>query len=240
MGQLNVPVNLDDQKSLKSISKTQLVEVIKRLNKELDALMVKPSPSLGPDTQAQTTLKWNDEQLQAFLQSQDAVFSSFQFNKQDKQPTIKEDAPYSGMYEKIQFDSRKPGVITHVFVHEGESSKPGSKTILKLDSNPPKFHGNANEDVDDCLNKVKINLDIAQIPQNKYFDYLTNYCVGKAGTFMRRLRESYELKILPLTWSAFRESFIKRYKPFDHTRRIRNQLIRFRQGNDFNTYVDNF
>ena len=52
---LNLPVNLDDQKSLKSISKTQLVEVIKRLNKELDALKVKPSPSLGSDTQAQTT-----------------------------------------------------------------------------------------------------------------------------------------------------------------------------------------
>jgi hypothetical protein len=57
---------------------------------------------------------------------------------------------------------------------------------------------------------------------------------------MRRLRESYELKILPLTWSAFHESFIKRYKPFDHTRGNRNQLIQLRQGNDFNTYVDNF
>jgi hypothetical protein len=45
-----------------------------------------------------------------------------------------------------------------------------------------KFHGNMNEDVDDWLNKVKINLDIAQIPSDKYFDYLTNYCVGKAGT----------------------------------------------------------
>jgi hypothetical protein len=51
-----------------------------------------------------------------------------------------------------------------MFEHEGESSKPCSKTFLKLDSNTPKFHGNANEDVDDWLFKVKINLDIAQIP----------------------------------------------------------------------------
>ncbi len=57
---------------------------------------------------------------------------------------------------------------------------------------------------------------------------------------MRRLRESYENKFTPLTWLTFRESFIKRYKPFDHVRRIRNQLIQLRQGNDFNSYVDNF
>jgi hypothetical protein len=57
---------------------------------------------------------------------------------------------------------------------------------------------------------------------------------------MRRLRVSYELKFLPHTWSAFRVSFIKCYIPFDHTRRIRNQHIQLRQGNDFNTNVDNF
>jgi hypothetical protein len=32
-----------------------------------------------------------------------------------------------------------------------------------------------NEDVDDWLYKVKINLGIAQIPSDKYFDYLTNF-----------------------------------------------------------------
>jgi hypothetical protein len=56
------------------------------------------------------------------------------------------------------------------------------KTILKLDPNTPKFHGNVNDDVDDQLLNIKINLDIAQIPAVTYIDYLTNYCVGKAGT----------------------------------------------------------
>jgi hypothetical protein len=43
-----------------------------------------------------------------------------------------------------------------------------------------------------------------------------------------------------MTWQMFRDSFIKRYRPFDHIRRIRNQLIQLRQGNDFSSFVDNF
>ena len=66
------------------------------------------------------------------------------------------------MYEKMEYDSRKPGVITHVFDHDSGEDKQSQKTILKLDPNTSKFHGNVNEDVDDWLHKVKINLDIAQ------------------------------------------------------------------------------
>jgi hypothetical protein len=65
------------------------------------------------------------------------------------------------------------------------------KKFLKLDPNTPKFHGNHNEDVDDWLYKIKINLIIASIPEDRYLDFLTNYCISKAGTYLRRLRESY-------------------------------------------------
>jgi hypothetical protein len=99
--------------------------------------------------------------------------------KEKKKPELKDSSSLSNMYERMEYDSRKPGVITHVYDHDSGKDKLSPKTILKLDPNTPKFHGNVNEE-------VKINLDIAQIPADKYFDYLTNYCVGKAGTFMRR------------------------------------------------------
>ncbi len=57
--------------------------------------------------------------------------------------------------------------------------------------------------------------------------------MGKAGVFMRRLRESSDHKYYKLTWNAFCDAFLQRYKPFDHIRRVRNQLINLRQGNDF-------
>jgi len=92
------------------------------------------------------------------------------------------------------------------FSQDKEIPIPRENKILKLDTNTPKFHGNVNEDLDDWLFKVKINLDIAQIPSHKYFNYLTNYCVGKAGTFMRRLGESFEQKFTVLTWSINSEN----------------------------------
>jgi len=153
------------------------------------------------------------------MRSQNDVNNSFKFNDNTQENKNKSD-----FSEKIQFNSRQPGVVTHVITHEAENHRPPDKKILKLDPNTPKFHGNVNEDVDDWLYKVKINLDIAQIPFDKNFDYLTNYCVGKAGIFMRRLRESYKSRFSRMTWRMFRDSFIKRYRPFDHIRRIRNQL----------------
>ena len=112
--------------------------------------------------------------------------------------------------------------------------------ILKLDPNTPKFYGNQNEDVDDWLYKIKINLEIALIPEDKYLDFITNYCLSKAGVFLRRIRESYSAKFKKLTWNELRENFIKRYRPIDHVRRIRNQLMSVKHTNSFNEYVDNF
>jgi hypothetical protein len=45
------------------------------------------------------------------------------------------------------------------------------KKILKLDPNTSKFHGNHNEDVDDWLNKIKINLNIASRGSLSRFSY---------------------------------------------------------------------
>ncbi len=57
---------------------------------------------------------------------------------------------------------------------------------------------------------------------------------------MRRLRESSGHKYFELTCNAFCDAFLQRYKPFDRIRRVINQLINLRQGNDFSAYVDNF
>jgi hypothetical protein len=74
-----------------------------------------------------------------------------------------------------------------------------------LDSNTPKFHGNANEDVDDWLYKIQINFRLASLPEKFYVDYLTNYRLGRAGIFLRRLRDSYKKKFENL--SLQKESF---------------------------------
>ena len=113
------------------------------------------------------------------MRSQNEVNNSFKFNENTQENKNK-----SAFSEKIQFNSRQPEVVTHEITHESENDRPPDKKILMLDSNTPKFHGIMNEDVDDWLYKVKINLDISQIPYDKFFDYLTNYCVGKAGIFM--------------------------------------------------------
>jgi hypothetical protein len=101
----------------------------------------------------------------------------------------------SSEFKKLeQLDTANQPLFTNNFNKKIDFSENEKPKIFKLDPNTPKFHGNSNEDVEDWLCKVKINLDIAQIPSDKYYDYLTNYCVGKAGVFMRRLRESSDHK----------------------------------------------
>jgi hypothetical protein len=257
----NIPININDKDLIKKITKNQLVEIIKKLSKDIESLKVKPlptietqedkppNPNLDPaklsdpskpsDSSTSSDLfkpvAWDTHQIEAFMRSQNEVNNSFEFNENSQENTNK-----SAFSEKNPLNSRQAGVLTQVITHEFDNYRPPDKKILKLDPNTPKFHGNVNEDVDDWLYKVKINLEITQIPADKYFDYLTNYCVGKAGIFMRRLRESYESKFSRMTWQMFKDSFIKRYRPFDHIRRIRNQLIQLRQGNDFSSFVVNF
>ena len=97
-----------------------------------------------------------------------------------------------------------------------------------------------NEDIDDWLYKIRINLDIASIPELRYLDFITNYCISKAGIFLRRLRESHENKDEVLTWAKFKTAMITRYRPVDHSRRIRNQLMTLKQTGKYNDYVDTF
>ncbi len=106
--------------------------------------------------------------------------------------------------------------------------------------NTPKFDGNHNEDVDDWLYKIKKNLNIASIPEDRYLDFLTNYCISKAGIYLRRLRESYTEQRKIRTWNELRANFIKRYRPVDHIRRVRNQLMSLKQNNSVQDYIDNF
>ena len=102
---------------------------------------------------------------------------------------------------------------------------PIQEKVFKIDTNSPKFHGNLNEDKDDWLYKIRINLDIASIPELRYLEFITNYCISKAGIFLRRLRESHENKDEVLTWAKFKTAMITRYRPVDNSRRIRNQLM---------------
>jgi len=211
----NIPINIDDKDFIKKITKSQLFEIIKNLSKDIVSLKVKPLPTIEtqedkppnsnldpsklsdpskPSDSSKSSdlfkpIAWDTNQIEAFMRSQNDVNNSFKFNENSQENINK-----SAFSEKNPFNSRQAGVLTQVITHESENYRPPDKKILKLDPNTPKFHGNVNEDVDDWLYKVKINLEIAQIPADKYFDYLTNYCVGKAGIFMRRLRESYESK----------------------------------------------
>ena len=111
---------------------------------------------------------------------------------------------------------------------------------LKLDPNTPKFHGNPNEDVDDWLYKIRINLDVANIPEERFLDLIINFVLGKAGVFVRRLRESFAERRQRLFWQDFKDAMTKRYRPIDHARKIRNQLIHLKQTSSFNEYVDHF
>ena len=245
---ISIPVDLDDPKLQEKLTKTQLYSVIKNLNNQLVELTNKfnnktpdiegivenvikklDSQKFVKETndilQPVSGLPWTMEQIESFMQPSVALE-----NKNEKivsGSNIKEDG-------KILCSGNVP--------HTSHSipSPPSAQRVLKMDPNTPKFHGNVNEDVDDWLYKVKINLDIAAIPAHLYCDFITNYCVGKAGVFLRRLREHYSSQFQKLTWSELHAAFIKRYRPIDHTRRIRNQLMQMRQGNDFHAYVDQF
>jgi wobble nucleotide-excising tRNase len=42
----NIPINFDDKDFIKKITKSQLVEIIKNLSKEIESLKVKPLPTV--------------------------------------------------------------------------------------------------------------------------------------------------------------------------------------------------
>ena len=169
--------------------------------------------SSSPIKESSKDLQWDQEAVDAFIRSQ----------------TV--NPPKPSFPEPNLIFQKNPTQFTQL-------SEP--KKILKLDPNTPKFHGNHNEDVDDWLYKIKINLIIASIPEDRYLDFLTNYCISKAGVYLRRLRESYSEQRKILTWNELRAHFIKRYRPVDHIRRVRNQLISVKQNNSVQDYIDNF
>ena len=229
---IKIPINLENDKALEKITKAQLCDIIKNLNIELKeakrqfAIRDSLLKSQQEENSADTKFNWSTTEIAAFLDSQKLVDDSFKgmrigWNTESK----KLDKPVTTEYQKI---------------NKCKNDEDVPRTEVRNNPNTPKFHGNLNEDVDDWLYKVQINLELAQILEDRFLAHLTNYCIGKAGLFMRRLRESYVSNFKTLTWKLFREAFIRRYRPIDHVRRIRNQLIQLRQGNDFNAYVDQF
>jgi hypothetical protein len=42
----NIPINIDDKDFIKKITKSQLVEIIKNLSKDIESLKVKPLPTV--------------------------------------------------------------------------------------------------------------------------------------------------------------------------------------------------
>ena len=253
---VSIPVDLDDPKFQEKLTKTQLYSVIKSLNTKLVDITdkfakVNNTPDIegiiesvvkrlenkekvkeSDTTKPLSGSNWTTEAVESFMRSYDLMEKPFK-NDFKGFPYEKE------VNTEHEFVGFGPGGIGKIFTPR-QPPVTVSPRILKLDPNTPKFHGNLSEDVDDWLYKVRINLGIAGIPEDSYCDFITNYCVGKAGVFLRRLREEYSTQHKPLGWQNLRDAFIKRYRPIDYTRRIRNQLMQIRQGNDFNAYVDQF
>ena len=143
----NIPINIDDKDFIKKITKSQLVEIIKNLSKDIESLKIKPLPTSKTEEDKQQEDKdpsqlsdpstpsdpsesselfkpiaWDANQLEAFMRSQNNVNNSFKFNENTQENKNK-----SAFYEKIQFDSRQPGVVTHVSTHESEKDRPSEK-----------------------------------------------------------------------------------------------------------------
>ena len=245
---INVPLDLANDKTKNKITKEELYTAIIELHKKNQETENK----LKEVEKKYSQVTINDEFLNknAFKSS---ISSSVPLDKENLSERNKNDEDgcskfFNSATPNYNFERKK------TTWNRSESTSPPRSSgfnipfdythmvpkILKLDPNTPKFYGNQNEDVDDWLYKIKINLEIALIPEDKYLDFITNYCLSKAGVFLRRIRESYSAKFKKLTWNELRENFIKRYRPIDHVRRIRNQLMSVKHTNSFNEYVDNF
>ena len=134
----NIPINIDDKDFIKKITKSQLVEIIKNLSKDIESLKVKPLPTvvtkedkLSDPSKPSDCSESSDLfkpiacdifQIDAFMRSQNDVNNSFKFNDNTQENKNKSD-----FSEKIQSNSRQPGVVTHVITHEAENHRPPDK-----------------------------------------------------------------------------------------------------------------
>ena len=192
---VSVQLDLADANLINKITKQDLIDTIGNLQKQFQEISV-----------ANKALQTANSKLQQNASNLEEENKSLNFK-----------------YNKLQKESTLKPISSSQFPNSGDDSDDTNRSISKihkLDSNTPKFHGNANEDVDDWLYKIQINFRLASIPEKLYVDYLTNYCLGKAGIFLRRLRDSYEKKFESLSWKLLQKEFIQRYRPIDHERKI--------------------
>ena len=115
----NIPINIDDKDFIKKITKSQLVEIIKNLSKEIESLKVKPLPTVvtkedklsdpsKPSDPSESSdlfkpIAWDTYQIEASMRSQNDVNNSFKFNDNTQENKNKSD-----FSEKIQSNSRQP------------------------------------------------------------------------------------------------------------------------------------
>jgi hypothetical protein len=115
----NIPINIDDKDFIKKITKSQLVEIIKNLSKDIESLKVKPLPTVvtkedklsdpsKPSDPSESSdlfkpIAWDTYQIEASMRSQNDVNNSFKFNDNTQENKNKSD-----FSEKIQSNSRQP------------------------------------------------------------------------------------------------------------------------------------
>ena len=125
----NIPININDKDLIKKITKYQLVEIIKKLSKDIESLKVKPlptietqedkppNPNLDPSKLSDPSkpsdpsessdlfkpIAWDTYQIEASMRSQNDVNNSFKFNDNTQENKNKSD-----FSEKIQSNSRQP------------------------------------------------------------------------------------------------------------------------------------
>ena len=89
----NIPINIDDKDFIKKITKSQLVEIIKNLSKDIESLKVKPLPTVvtkedklsdpsKPSDPSESSdlfkpIAWDTYQIEASMRSQNDVNNSF-------------------------------------------------------------------------------------------------------------------------------------------------------------------
>jgi hypothetical protein len=115
----DIPINIDDKDFIKKITKSQLVEIIKNLSKDIESLKVKPLPTVvtkedklsdpsKPSDPSESSdlfkpIAWDTYQIEASMRSQNDVNNSFKFNDNTQENKNKSD-----FSEKIQSNSRQP------------------------------------------------------------------------------------------------------------------------------------
>jgi hypothetical protein len=98
------------------------------------------------------------------------------------------------------------------------------------------FAGNANESVDSWLYSINLNLEAANIPEDRKLIQVAGYLSGAAQQFYAQCRREYP----NLNWQTFQEKLVKRFKPENFQSILYNKLNELRQNGPLAKHLEKF